>query len=359
MRNRCVAALGAMAIVVGSLAAVSVAAQAPSSAKAKAADTTKAWTAPKTPWGEPDLQGSWANNNATPLERPKELEGRPYLTEAEVASLKRHAAELFNGETDAAFGDSVFLAALRSARGGGKDFRSTDTTGNYNHFWLVDRDFDNRTSLVTDPADGRIPALTSEAQKREAARAEYRAAHPFDGPEDIPLSERCVTRGLPLLNAGYNSYYQVLQTPGYVVLYMEMMHDARIIPLDGRPRVDSNVRQVLGDSRGRWEGHTLVVETTNFTEKPAGTSNLRVSTTDKLKLIERFTRVSANRINYEVTIDDPGTWTKPWTVMIPWKQTQDRIYEFACHEGNEAMVGTLAGTRALERAADAAKKGSK
>jgi len=158
MRNGLLEALGAMAmaITVGSLAAISVAAQVPPAAKAKTADTATTWTAPKTAWGEPDLQGVWANNNATPLERPKELEGRQFLTEDEVESLKQHAAELFNGDTDAAFGDSVFLTALRSAKGAGKGFTSTDSTGNYNHFWLVEREFDNRTSLITDPADGRI-----------------------------------------------------------------------------------------------------------------------------------------------------------------------------------------------------------
>jgi hypothetical protein len=202
--------------------------------------------------------------------------------------------------------------------------------------------------------------LTPDALKRETAGAQYRVAHPFDGPEDIPLSERCITRGVPLLTAGYNSYYQILQTPGYVALHMEMMHDTRLIPLDGRPHLASDMPQMLGDSRGHWEGNTLVVETSNLTAKPGGTANLRVSTTDKLKLIERFTRAGPDTINYEVTVDDPGTWTRPWSVMIPWKQAKGQIYEFACHEGNEAMVGTLGGTRVLERAAaDAAKKGSK
>ena len=362
MRNRFLRATSTMAmtIAVGSLGAMTVAAQAPPVAKAKTADTATTWTAPKTAWGEPDLQGTWANNNATPLERPKELEGRQYLSEGELNSLKRHATELFNGDTDAAFGDSVFLAALRSSKGGGKDFKSTDSTGNYNHFWLVDREFDNRTSLITDPADGKMPSLNPEGQKRKADSAQYQAAHPFDGPEDIALSERCVTRGAPLLTAGYNSYYRILQTPGYVALHMEMMHDTRLIPLDGHSHLASGTQQILGDSRGHWEGNTLVVGTTNLTPKPSGTANLRFSTTDKLKLIERFTRVGPETISYEVTVDDPGTWTRPWSVMIPWKQTKGQIYEFACHEGNEAMVGTLAGSRAVERAAgDAAKKGSK
>jgi hypothetical protein len=345
--------LAAIAFMV--LVSSTVAAQT-STAGPKGASTAKTWTAPRAPDGHPDLSGIWANNIATPLERPKELEGRQFLSDAEVATLKKRAAELFNGETDAAFGDSVFLAVLQEA----KTFKSTDTqTGNYNHFWIVDRDFDNRTSIIVDPPDGKIPALTPDARKREADRAEYRRAHPYDGPEDIPLSERCVMRGIPLLNAGYNSYYQIVQTRDYVALYLEMMHDVRIIPLDGRPHPNQNMKQWLGDSRGRWDGDTLVVETTNFKDMPGPTSQLRGATTDSnLRLTERFTRVGPDTIRYEAAIDDPTVWTKPWSVMIPWKQTKDQIYEFACHEGNEAMSGTLSGARTLERAAATAKGGS-
>jgi hypothetical protein len=351
------ASLG-VAVAIASAAAVSLAGQTASSpAQAKAA-ATKAYTPPRTADGQPDLQGTWANNNATPLERPKELAGRQLLTDDEVRALRKRAATLFNGETDAAFGDSVFLAAIQDA----KTFKSTDTqTGNYNHFWIVDREFDNRTSLIVDPPDGKVPALTVEATRKEAERAEYRRVHPYDGPEDIPLSERCLMRGVPLINAGYNSYYQIVQSRDYVVLQLEMMHDARIIPLDGRPHPDAGIRQWLGDSRGHWEGDTLVVETTNFMNMPGPTSQIRGVTTDaNLKLVERFTRVAPDTINYEATVDDPTVWTKPWTFVIPWKQSKDAIYEFACHEGNEAMAGTLGGTRVLEKAAaDAAKKGSR
>jgi len=349
----------AAALAVAAFAAVSVVAQTGSSpsSTAKTADATTAYVAPRTPDGQPNLQGSWANNNATPLERPKELEGRELLTEQEVATLKQRAATLFNGETDAAFGDSVFLAAIKDA----KTFTSTDTqTGNYNHFWIVDREFDNRTALIVDPPNGKIPPLTAQAQKNEAQRAEYRRAHPYDTPEDIPLSERCVLRGIPLINAGYNSYYQIIQSRDYVVIQLEMMHDARIIPLDGRPHLDANIHQWLGDGRGHWEGDTLVVETTNFKNMPGPTSQIRGVTTDaNLRLVERFTRVAPDRINYEVRVEDPTVWERPWSFMIPWKETKDSIYEFACHEGNEAMSGTLSGERALEKASEAAKKGSR
>jgi hypothetical protein len=322
----------------------------------RGASPAKAAAIPRAPDGHPDLSGLWANNNATPLERPKELEGRTTLSDAEVATLKKRAAELFNGETDAAFGDSVFLAVLQDA----KKFKSTDTqTGNYNHFWIVDREFDNRTSLIVDPPDGKIPALTADARQRENDRAAYRRSHPYDGPEDIPLSERCMLRGIPMLNAGYNSYYQIVQTRDHVALYLEMMHDVRIIPLDGSTHPGPGVRQWLGDSRGHWEGDTLVVETTNFKDMPGPTSQIRGATTDaNFRLIEKFTRVASDSIHYEVTITDPTVWSKPWSVMVPWTQTKDQLYEFACHEGNEAMAGTLGGERALERAAAAATKGS-
>jgi hypothetical protein len=204
-----------------------------------------------------------------------------------------------------------------------------------------------------------MPVLTAQAQKNEAQRAEYRRAHPYDAPEDIPLSERCVLRGIPLINAGYNSYYQIIQSRDYVVIQLEMMHDARIIPLDARPHLDANIHQWLGDGRGHWEGDTLVVETTNFKNMPGPTSQIRGVTTDaNLRLVERFTRVAPDRINYEVRVEDPTVWEKPWSFMIPWKETKDSIFEFACHEGNEAMSGTLGGERALEKAAEAAKKGS-
>ena len=349
MSPRSFASLGmfALAFAVVSLAVVPVTGQSPQAGKAKATAAPTSWTVPRTPDGQPDLQGVWANNNATPLERPKALGGRQVLTDAELAAVKAKAAELFGGDGDAAFGDSVFEAAVTNV----KDFTSTDgKTGNYNQFWLVERDFDNRTSLIVDPPDGRMPPFTPEGQRRRAAAIAARQLPP-EGPENRTASERCITFGVPRLGAGYNSYYQIVQTPKYVVLHMETIHDARVIPLDGRRHLPSTVRSWTGDSIGHWEGDTLVVDTTNFSR----TTNFQGSS-DNLHTIERFTRVGPNTINYEVTADDSTTWTKPWTVMIPLKHTEDRIYEFACHEVNRGLMGILAGARTEEKDAEEAAK---
>src|ERR1700687_4582413 len=228
--------------------------------------TAKTYDPPRTADGRPDLSGVWSHNAATPFERPKELAGREFLTPTEVANLKQNAAQLFNGDTDAAFGDSVFLAALKNASDyQSRDGQTADTplgTGNYNHFWLVERAFDNRTSLIVDPADGRLPALTPEAQKSQADAAVYNRLHYADGPEDVP--HNCYGGTLPMLGAGYNNYYQIVQSPDSVGLYMEMMHDVRMVPVNGGPPLTSNIRQRLGSSRGHWDGDTFVVETTNF-----------------------------------------------------------------------------------------------
>src|SRR3989454_2347997 len=227
-------------------------------APAKTTAAPKKWTPPRTADGQPDLQGVWANNNATPLERPAALAGKPFLTDAEVAALKAKASDLFSGDGDAAFGDDVFTAIVTGAS---KFVSSDTTTGNYNQFWIADRDFDNRTSLITDPPDGRIPPITPEAKKRPPNVEGDRNLRGFDGPESRSLSERCITYGSPRIQAAYNSYYQIFQTRDTVVILMEMIHDARVIPLDRRPHVGQNVRQWLGDSVGRFEGDTLVVGT--------------------------------------------------------------------------------------------------
>lgn len=340
------------------LAAVSLGAQGQPAGPAKKTGAAKAWVPFRTPDGHPDLQGIWTNNSATPFERPKELAGREYLTDAEVATLQKISAELFNGETDAAFGDAVFTAVWTAAQGKTADIKAANgfdvVTGNYNQFWLVDRSFDNRTSVVTTP-DGRIPALTPEAQKRQAEATEYRKLHPADGPENLPLGHRCVNFGVPKVGAGYNSYHQIFQTPTHVAVLSEMAHDARIIPLDGRPHVDSRLRQWNGDARGRWEGDTLVVETTNFSPK----SEFRAAR-ENLHLTERFTRVNADTLKYDVTVDDPTTWTKPWGAMFLLKRSTEPLFEYACHEGNEGLPGALSGHRAVEKAEAAAEgEGSK
>jgi hypothetical protein len=313
-----------------------------------AAPAATNWTVPRTPDGQPDLQGVWLSNSATPLERPKALEGRQFLTDAEVAELKKRAARIFKeGNSDYAAGDNAFLAAYANV-----DQYKNPNISTGDSLGMVEREFDNRTSLIVDPPDGKVPPLTPAAQRKHAA-AEEAAKRPPAGPEDFTNFIRCITFGVPRVGgnfgAGPYSYYQIFQTPGYVVLFTEMIHEARIIPLDGRPHLPQTIRQWSGDSRGRWEGKTLVVDTTNFSTK----SNF-MGSAENLHLVERFTRVAASTLNYEVAFDDPTTWTKPWTATVRLKATQDNIYEFACHEGNYvSMVGMLSGVPAEE------KKGSK
>jgi len=322
--------------------------QVASRAEPAAAKSTKQnWTVPRTPDGHPDFQGVWANNIATPLERPKELEGRALLTDQEVAALKKKAHELFgDGNSDAAFGDTVYRTVLANVKGSTSGFKSVDgETGDYSSVWTVEREWENRTSLITDPADGRLPAMTPEGQKRRAANG-FEYTRRSDGPQDRALQERCITYGSPQLTAGYQSYSQIVQTANLVVFETEMIHDVRIMPLDGRPHLPSTVRLWLGDSRGHWEGDTLVVDTTNY--KPA---SFMGASSDKLHVTERFTRTGPESLQYEITINDPETWIKPWSLMIPLKHTPDQIYEYACQEGNIGLEGILAGARAEERAA--------
>jgi hypothetical protein len=304
--------------------------------------TGRKYVVPRTVDGHPNLMGVWANNDATPLERPDVFKDRQFLTEGEVQALKARAAELFNGETDAAFGDSVYLAVIRD----GKDFKSTDTTGNYNHFWIVDREFDNRTSVVSDPVDGKIPGVTEAAKAWRAKDAEYRQKHPADGPEDLPLSHRCLTFGVPRIGAGYNSYFQIFQTKDGVAIGQEMIHDTRFIPTDGRPEVSSNVRQWHGISRGRWEGDTLVVETSNFSSK----ARFQGYSAENMTFVERFTRIGPKTLQWDVTVTALTIWERPWTATVMLRQSPDSMFEMACHEGNEGMFGALSGHRAHENA---------
>lgn len=289
--------------------------------------------APPRTTSQSDLQGTWNFSTITPLERPAEFAGKEFLSEAEAAAFEARTVQRNNRDTRESSADA-------------------DVASAYNEFWW-DRGVHAarvngrvRTSLIVDPPDGKIPALTAEAQQRAAARADARRLHPADGPEDRSLGERCLlfNAGPPMLSGPYNNYVQILQSTEYVVILNEMIHDSRIVPLDGRPHLPSAVRRLLGDSRGHWDGHTLVVETTNFSDK----TTVRGSG-EKLRLTERFTRADAKTLLYEFTVDDPASFVKPWTAVLPMAKTDDQIYEYACHEGNYAMTGILRGARSQER----------
>jgi hypothetical protein len=313
---------------------------------------TAHWTPPRTPDGHPDMQGVWTSATLTPLERPPELARTPVLTQAEAAAYEKQLLQQGN----------------RDRRDGSAE---TDVGRAYNEFWF-DRGTQvvgsRRTSLIVDPPDGRVPPLTPAAQKRLDDTRAHAALHAADGPEDRPLAERCLlwpTAGPPMLPGAYNNNYQIVEAPGYVTILVEMIHDVRIIPTDGRPHLPPNIRQWMGDPRGHWEGNTLVVETTNFSDKTSDVGAGMQRTTfrgsdDQLRLIERFTRVDADTMLYEFTINDPTAFTRPWTAQIPMTRSTSPLFEYACHEGNYAMTGVLAGARAEEKKGeDAARKGSK
>ena len=311
---------------------------------------TKTWTAPRTADGQPDLQGVWLIHTATPLERPKALEGRATLTDEEVAEFRRRAARLFGtGNSDFAVGDGVFQAVLANPE--------TYTNPNSTHGAtdMVDLEFDNRTSLIVDPQDGRVPTLTPEGRNRQAAtNAAFRRP---ETPVDVGNALRCISWGVPRLGGRYGSgdmaYYQIVQSPGHVVLFMEAGHEARVIPIDNSPHLPSAIRQWNGDSRGHWEGDTLVVDTTNFSP-----NSYFMGSTGNLHLIERFTRTAEDTITYEMTLSDPLTWVKPWTAMMPMRARQETLYEFACHEGNyHIMTGMLVGSRVQQETEAAAQGG--
>jgi hypothetical protein len=311
---------------------------------------TKTWTAPRTADGRPDLQGVWLIHTATPLERPAALAGRSTLTDEEVAEFRRRAARLFgSGNSDFAVGDGVFQAVLANP--------ATYTNPNSTHGAtdMVDLEFDNRTSLIVEPQDGRVPTLTPEGRNRQAAtNAAFRRPA---APADVGNALRCISWGVPRLGGRYGSgdmaYYQIIQSPGHVVLFMEAGHEARVIPIDNSPHLSSTIRQWNGDSRGHWEGDTLVVDTTNFSP-----NSYFMGSTGNLHLVERFTRTAENTITYEMTISDPSTWVKPWTAMMPMRARQEALYEFACHEGNyHIMAGMLVGAQVQQEAEAAAERG--
>jgi hypothetical protein len=305
------------------LTAVFVTAQAPASAGTTAA---AAWTPPRTIDGQPDIQGVWSNATYTPLERPKELADREFFTPQEAADYARRRLDaLHNQPADSVHYDDAIWMSEKQPRG------MTSL----------------RTSIIVDPKNGRIPPMTAEGQARAAARAAARASMgPLDSAQSRGLSERCIIwqhEGPPILPTGYNSNLQIVQGPGHVVIMHEMMRDPRIIPLDGRPHVGEAIRSYRGDSRGRWEGETLVVETTNFTDK----TSFR-GASDAQRVIERFTPVDPETVLYEFTVEDPKTWDVPWSGQVPLKRSQDKLYEYACHEGNYGIANILRAQRVAE-----------
>jgi hypothetical protein len=289
------------------------------------------------------LQGVWLVHTATPLERPKALEGKARLSDAEVAEFRRRADRLFKtGDGDFAVGDGIFQAVLANPE------RYTNPNSTHGATDMIDLEFDNRTSLIVDPQDGRLPPVTPEGRQRQQATAS--AAQRPRTPADIGNANRCLSWGVPRLGGRYGSgdlsYYQIVQAPGVVVLYMESGHEARVVPVDNRPHLAADLRQVNGDSRGRWDGDTLVVDTTNFSS-----NSYFMGSTESLHVVERFTRTATDTITYEITISDPTTWTKPWSAMMPMRQRQETLYEYACHEGNyHLMKGMLEGSRMQQEA---------
>ena len=330
MSHRC---LAVVLIVIG------VVALAPVSAAAQSANTT---ASTRTAWGDPALQGIWDFRSITPLQRPEEFSDREFLTAEEAANLEQATVdreeELLN------------RPAQRTAAGGNVDRGENGALGAYNDFWLdrgTTTQGTRRTSLIVDPPNGRVPPFTADADRRREARAAYRREHPADSWEDRGLNDRCMfTTGLPMLPSAYNNNAHVFQTPDHVAILIEMTHTLRVIPLDGRPRRDEPIRQFVGDSRGHWEGDTLVVETMHFNRL----TGVRGSTPNA-RLVERFTRVGPDTLDYEFTVEDSDTWTSPWTARVELMRTNEPLYEYACHEGNYSMEGILAGARADEREA--------
>ncbi len=331
MGHRAVTTVGAVAVLVA-LVSLGVA---PAAAQTAAVQTA---------WGQPDLRGIWDFRTITPLERSDELGDQAFLTEDEAANLEQDVVDrnlrLLN------------RAAERTVAADQVDRREDGSPGFYNNFWL-DRGTSTvstrRTSLIIDPPDGRIPALTATGQRMADERRAYREEHPADSWLDRSTSDRCLlgfNAGPPITPGGYNQNLQLLQTPDHVVLVTEMVHTTRVVPLDGRPPLGDGLRQWSGNSHGHWEGETLVVETSQFV--PARRWR---GSTPNMKLVERFTRVDADTLEYEFTVTDPETWTSPWTASVPMRRTDVPMYEYACHEGNYAMDGILGGARELENAA--------
>jgi hypothetical protein len=314
--------------------------KAPIAGKAAPTVADKTWTAPRTPDGQPDLGGVWTNNTITPLQRPKNLGQKEFYTEAELADVvKRQNERLALDEVE---GEP---AANHSGVPGAPVEQVHYDHAQFGLDWLQSRiAWNRRTSLIVGP-EGTIPPLMPQAKDRLAGKAAKEKGHEFDGPENRPLAARCIARenvGPPLLPTRYNSNLQIVQGPGYVAIETEEIHDARVIALNGRQHPPKNIRQWMGDSIGHWEGNTLVVDTTNFTDQTPfpGAQNLHVA--------ERLTRVDADTILYQFTVEDPGMWTKSWSGELPMKKMSGELYEYACHEANYGLRNTLHGARVAE-----------
>ena len=313
------------------------------------------WKAPRTPDGRPDLQGVWASDSATPLQRPEALGDREFLTDEEVAALAAHANQYSAVGGDAVFGDTPFRRALSSLEEPAENEQPAArparrrSTGSYNQFWMSGRWFENRTSLIIDPPNGRMPARTAEAKERAERRRAARDAPPAERPTlaqevaRVDPNIRCLGGGVLLSGRGYNSTYQIFQTPDHVAVLKEMYHETRLIPIGGTAPSRLGPPSAVGSSRAHWDGDTLVVETTNLSRGAGG------STRD-VRVTERFMRVGPELLQYDYTLDDPSTWTEPWTARIFMRPAPGTgiIYEFACHEGNYAIEHALRNERFLD-----------
>ncbi|HEV2173734.1 MAG TPA: hypothetical protein VGR71_09215 [Nitrospira sp.] len=352
MNNRCFAPKAALSSITAVLLLVPLCAAgqaSPAVAKAAAVSAAPAtWVTPRTADGQPDLQGVWTNNTVTPLERPKELGAKEFYTDEELQALAKQERERLE--------DVEEHGQPAANHSGVEGAAADDVHYDFSQFGL-DRGqsklaWNRRTSIIVGPA-GRIPPLAPEARARVAAMRAKAKGHEFDGPENFSLGARCLARPnvVPLLPTAYNSNLQIVQGPGYVAIEAEEIHDVRIIPTDGRPHISKNIRQWYGDSVGHWEGDTLVIDTSNFTDLSPyqGAQNVHIA--------ERLTRVDKDTILYQFTVEDPGMWTKPWSGELPISRIDGQLYEYACHEANYPLANTLRGARVAE--AEAAKKSAK
>lgn len=303
------------------------------------AQSSKHWELGRTIDGHPDLQGVWANNTMTPVERPDVFGDKEMLTDDDIKFLQQRISEIMQEGGDALFGEGVLAAAFSG------EIKSYDpSTGNYDSQWMVDRTVHRRTSQIIDPPNGKYPPRTEQAVAAARDLAQHRQDHPADSYTDRPLGERCISFGAPRLGSGYNSYWQIVQTRDTVAIIQEMAHDVRIIPLVAKPHIHDAIKLWHGDSRGYWDGDTLVIETRNYSDK----SSTGPETSRKVN-VERLTRTGLNTIQYQFTSDDPGSFTAPYTREIILDHTNDEIYEYACHEGNYGMTNILSGHRTEER----------